>query len=321
MDFVALLQAAQNRDRVFNRRLTHEHRLEAPLQRRILFDVLAILIERGRPDDVELAPRQRRLEHVRGVHRPFGFARADERVQLVDEHDVLPFSSGQLLQYRLEPLLEFTAELGPGDQRADVERDQMLVLERVGDVAVDDALCQPFDDRGLTHARLADQDGIVLGAAGQHLHHAADLFVATDDRIELALARDFRQITGEALQRLILILRLLIRDAMRASYALERRQQILAADAGGREQLARRRVLLFGEGEQQMLGGDIRVAQRLGIFVRAIQHARQLPRQRRIRATRLLGEALNLALRLGLELRDIEAGFLEQRDDDALVLL
>ena len=87
---VLLLEAAQNRDRVLDRRLADVHRLEPALERRVLLDVLAILVERRRADDAQLAARQRRLQHVGGVHRALGRARADEGVQLVDEDDEPP---------------------------------------------------------------------------------------------------------------------------------------------------------------------------------------------------------------------------------------
>ena len=84
---VALLQAAQDRDGVFDRRLVDQHFLEAPLERGVLLDVLAVLVERGRADAVQLAARQRGLEHVARVHGAFGLAGADHGVQLVDEQD------------------------------------------------------------------------------------------------------------------------------------------------------------------------------------------------------------------------------------------
>src|SRR5258708_3822830 len=87
VDLVALLEAAQDRDRVLDRRLADEYRLEAALERRVLLDVLAVLVERGRADSAQLAPRERRLEHVRRVDRALGPARADEGVQLVAEED------------------------------------------------------------------------------------------------------------------------------------------------------------------------------------------------------------------------------------------
>ena len=76
--------------------------------------------------------------------------------------------------------------LAPGDQRAHVERQDALVLQPLGHLAVDDALREALDDRGLADAGLADQHRVVLGAPLQHLDGAADLIVAADDRIELA---------------------------------------------------------------------------------------------------------------------------------------
>src|SRR6267378_8195088 len=197
----------------------------------------------------------------------------------------------------------------------------MFVLERIGHVAVHDALRQSLDNRGLADAGLTDQDRVVLRAPRQHLHHAPYLLVAADDRIELAFARELREIAREALQCLILVFGLLIRDAMGAAHTFEGREQILATDAGRRQQLPRRRVLLLGERQQQVLRRDVRVAEYLGVFVSAVEHARELPRDRRIGAARLLGKALDLSLGLRLKLRDVEPGFLEERDNDAFVLL
>ena len=90
VDLVPLLQAAEDRDRVLDRRLADEDRLEPPLQRRVLLDVLAVLVERRGADAAQLAAGQGRLEQVGGVHRPLGLARADDQVQLVDEQDDPP---------------------------------------------------------------------------------------------------------------------------------------------------------------------------------------------------------------------------------------
>ena len=54
--------------------------------------------------------------------------------------------------------------------------------------AVDDAARQPFGDRGLADAGLADEQRIVLLPAAQHLDGAVDLGVAADQRIDLAVA-------------------------------------------------------------------------------------------------------------------------------------
>ena len=42
-------------------------------------------------------------------------------MQLVDEQDNLPLLFGQIVEHSLESLLELTAELGTGNQRAHVQ--------------------------------------------------------------------------------------------------------------------------------------------------------------------------------------------------------
>ena len=95
----------------------HEHLLEAALERGVLLDVLAVLVERGGADHAQLAAGEHRLEHVAGVHRALGRAGADDGVHLVDEGDDLALGVGDLLEHGLEPLLELAAVLGPGDHR------------------------------------------------------------------------------------------------------------------------------------------------------------------------------------------------------------
>ena len=87
MQLVLFLEAAQDRDRVLDRRLVDEHRLEATGQRRVLLDIFAVFVERGRADAMQLAAGQRRLQQVRRVHRAVGLAGADELMHLVDEED------------------------------------------------------------------------------------------------------------------------------------------------------------------------------------------------------------------------------------------
>ena len=114
-----------------------------------------------------------------------------------------PSAAVTSVEHRLQPLLELAAKFGAGDQRAHVERHQLLVLEALRHVAIDDAQRQALGDRGLADAGLADQHRIVLGAARQHLDGAADFLVAADHRIELAVARRLGQVAGIFLQRVI----------------------------------------------------------------------------------------------------------------------
>ena len=192
VDLEALLQAAQDGDRVLDgRRLDHD-RLEAALQGGVLLDVLAVLVEGGGADAVQLAARQHRLEQVAGVRRPLGLAGADDGVDLVDEEEDPPLALLDLVEHRLQALLELAAVLGAGEQRAHVEREDGAVLEPLGDVAAHDALRQPLDDGGLADAGLADQHRVVLGPAREDADDAADLVIAADDRVELAARGPWR---------------------------------------------------------------------------------------------------------------------------------
>ena len=68
-------------------------------------------------------------------------------------------------------------------------------MEALGDVAGDDPLRQALDDCRLADPRLADQDRVVLGPSAEDLDDAADLRIAADDRVHLALAGHLDEVT------------------------------------------------------------------------------------------------------------------------------
>ena len=94
---VAFLQAAQDRDRVFHGRLIHHHLLETTLQRRVLFDVLAVFVKGGGADATQFATGQHRLEQVAGIHGSTAGSCSHHGVDLVDEQHDLPFGCRHLL--------------------------------------------------------------------------------------------------------------------------------------------------------------------------------------------------------------------------------
>ena len=98
--FIALLKAAKNGDGILFRRLVDDHLLEAPLQRRILLDVLTVLVQRGRPYAVKLTAREGRFKHVACVHSTVGLARANQGVQLIYKEDDAPLFFRQFVEHR-----------------------------------------------------------------------------------------------------------------------------------------------------------------------------------------------------------------------------
>ena len=171
---VAVAQAAQDLDGLLDARLADHDRLEAALERGVLLDVLAVLVERGRADGLQLAAGERRLDDARGVDRALGGARANERVHLVDEQDDVA-ALADLLHDLLEAVLELAAVLAARDQRREVERVELLVLDGLGHLVGRDALRETLGDGGLADAGLADEHRVVLRAARQDLHDALDL--------------------------------------------------------------------------------------------------------------------------------------------------
>ena len=317
---VAFLESTQNGDRVLDARLIDVYRLEAPLERRILFDVLTVFVERSRTHHAQLSPREHRLEHVAGIHRAFSLAGSHQRVHLVDEDDEPALAAGDLLEHRLEPLLELTAELRAGDERAEVERHQGLVLERLGHVAVHHPLCEAFGNRRLADSGLADEDGVVLRAAGEHLNHAANLLIAPDHRIEFALACRLGEIPRELRQRLVLVFRRLVGDRVRSSHRLERVEQSFSRDAERLEERGALRAFRIGESQQDVLDGDVLIAERLRERLGAVEHLRQLATELR-RGIALLRIARELGVERRAQLRDGDAELLQDGNDDAILLV
>ena len=196
---VAVAQALQDVDRVGQARLGDLDRLEAALERGILLEVLAVLVERRRADRLQLAAGEERLEDRGRVDRTLGGARTHQGVDLVDEDDDVA-ARADLFGDLLQALLEVTAVARTGDERAEVERVDLLVLERLGHVVLDDRLRETLDDGGLADAGLADQDRVVLGAAREDLHDPLDLLLAPDHRVELVLARGLREVAAELVE-------------------------------------------------------------------------------------------------------------------------
>ena len=280
---VTLLQATQNRDRVLHARLAHEHLLETTLKRRVLLDVLAVLVQRGRADQAKLAARQHGLEHVAGIHRAFGRASADDRMNLVDERDDLAVGVLDFVEHALEALLELATILRAGNHRPQIEADELLVLQRGRHIAGHDTLGEALHDGGLADAGLADQHRVVLGAAAQDLDHTADLLITPDHRVELTLLGAGGQIGGVLLQRLVAALSVRAGDLGTAAHAgdgLAQRRGRHAVRLEDVRALVRRGC---GDADEQVLGGDVLVAHLPHLLLGLCQRRRQLAARLRLR--------------------------------------
>ena len=200
---VAVLQPAQNLDRVGDARLGHEDRLEAAGERRVLLDVAPVLLQRGGADDMHLAAGQGRLEHVARLQRPAlrppppaPTTVCSSSMKTISDSACARTSSMMPLQ----PLLEVTPVAGAGDDAVRSRATTRRPARFVGHVPVGEALGQALDDRGLAHPRVTDQHGVVLAPAGEHLDGLLDLLLAADDRVDPARPGQVGQVAAVLVQ-------------------------------------------------------------------------------------------------------------------------
>ncbi len=327
MRLVAVAQALEDLDRVRDVGRLHLDRGEATLEGGVLLDVLAVLVERGGTDGLQLAAGQHRLEDARGVDGALGGTRADEGVHLVDEQDDVA-AGADLLEHLLQALLEVAAVAAAGHERAEVERVELLVLEGLGHLALDDVLREALDDGGLADAGLADENGVVLGAARQHLHDALDLLLAPDDGVELALAGGRGEVAAELVEhergRRGALGRAAGRGRLLALVAAQQLDDLLAdpVEVGAEldEHLGGDALALADEAQEDVLGADVVVAELQRLAQGQLEHLLGARGERDVAAGRLLALADDLLdlLAHGLE-RDAQA--LEGLGGDALTLV
>ena len=281
--------------------------------------MLAVFLVGGRAHAADGARGQRRLEQVGRIHRAAGSgAGADHGVDLIDEQDGVRMRF-QFLQHLLQPLLEIAAVAGTRQQRAHVEREHGGRRQHFRHFAVDDAFGQPFGDRGLADPGFADEQRVVLLPAAQHLDRAVDLGIASDHRIDLAVARLLVEIDAIGLERLALLLGILVTLGLGFLVDAADRPRLRNpgplgdAVADVIDRVVTGHVLLlqeiggvalaFGENRNQHIGaGDFLAAGRLDVNDGALDHA--LEAGGRLGVVGAVGDQI---FELGLEIID-EAG-------------
>jgi hypothetical protein len=310
------LQALHDQHGVGDRGLRHVDLLETADQGAVLLEVVAVFLVGGRADAAQLARLQRGLEEVRRIHRAARRrAGADDGVDLVDEQHRVGLLL-ELGQDGLEPLLEVAAIARASQQRAHVERVDHRLLQDVRHIALDDLAGQPLGNGGLADARLTNIERIVLGAPAQHLDGALDLVLATNQRVDAAVAGFLVEVDAVRGQRLVALL-----DRRLASVFLLGSRDAACARAARHLGLAVADVVhgveprhalvfeerhgvavAFGEQRHEHVGaGHFLAAGRLHMDGRALDHALEACRGQRL-ARRLGDDALQAIIDESLEI-------------------
>ena len=199
--FVHPGEPAQDGHRFGHGGLVELYGLEASGQCRVLLEVLLVLGPGGGGDGAQLTPGQGRFEQVGCIGAARLATRTDEGVGFVDEQDDGHRGVADLVDDALQASLEFALHAGAGLQQAEVEGQQLDVLEGIRYFAVGDAAGQALDHGGLAHPGLAHHDRVVLPAPGEDVDHLADGGVPAQHRVQLSVPGLLGQVVGEALEQ------------------------------------------------------------------------------------------------------------------------
>ena len=244
------------------------------------------LFQGRRADALEFTAAEGRFDDVARIHRALGGAGTDDGVQLVDEKDH-GLGAADFVHHRLDALLELASIFGARNHQCQVQRDDALIAQNLRHVARGDFLREALDDGRLAHTSLTDEDGIVLRATAKDLDDTFDLAASPDDRVHVALARKFREVTPECTKRRCLSvllpaagLRCLLRRILlalgRGEVWIEFLQDFVPCAFDIHLEIlqyARSHALAFAEkAEQDVLGADVAVIQRLRLLAGERQH-------------------------------------------------
>ena len=116
----------------------------------------------------------------------------------------------ELLEHRLESLLEVAAVFGTRQQSTHVERKHGRLGQHFRHIALGDTPSEAFGNRGLAYPSFADEQRIVLAPAAQHLNDALDFGLATNQWVDAPFTGRGIEVGRELLERTLLSGRLIL---------------------------------------------------------------------------------------------------------------
>ena len=201
-------------------------------------------------------------------------------MQFVNEGDDLTIGVLDFLQHGLQAFFKLTAVLGTRHHGREVEGDHAAVAQRLGNVALHNALGETLHNRGLADARLANEHGVVLSATREHLNNAANFVIASNNRVQLAGPSDLGEVTSVLFEGLKGALGILSGNALTATNLTQSSEQLFAI--GAHE---------LREGDHDVINREEIITEITAKSIRGFHGAASLGRQSRLRSTRGSGLA------------------------------
>ena len=260
--------------------------LEATLKSGILFNIFAILIERGRAHTLQFTSTKRGLDNVGSIHRAFSGTGSDNRMQLVDKQNHV-LTAPDFVHDSFDALFKLPTVFRPRHHERQVESDHFFIAQNFGHIARSNLLRQTFDNGCLAHARFTKQHRIILSAAAQHLDDAFDLSSSANHRVQLTFFSQLCQITSESTQRgslhflfastrLSFIAAAFVLAFRPAEIRVQLAENLVACTFDidvERLQHAGSHAFTFAQqAQQEMLGAHVGMIEHLGFFTRQGEH-------------------------------------------------
>src|SRR5262249_28340621 len=123
------------------------------------------------------------LEDISSINSAFRGTSTNQSMHLVDKDDTVAAVTN-FLNDLLQTLFKLTTVLRASHQRANIEGQQALASQRLGNFPSHKALSQPINDSGFSDARLTNKSGIVFRATREDLNDTLNLLMTTNNGIK-----------------------------------------------------------------------------------------------------------------------------------------
>ena len=115
-------------------------------------------------------------------------------MQFINKQNDLAVTVLHFFQNGFQTLFKFSSVFCSCNQSSHIQCKNRLIFQSLRNISADDPLCQPFYGCRFTDTRLSDQDRIVLCLTRQDPDHISNLFVTSNDRIQLLISCPLHQI-------------------------------------------------------------------------------------------------------------------------------
>ena len=238
-------------------------------------------------------------------------------MQFIDKENDFSFALLYFGKNGFQPLFEFAAVFRARNERAQIERKELSVLQRLRNVPFHDTDCQPFCDSRFTYAGFTDKHGVVFCLSRKNTDHVSDLGIPSDDGIEFMLARPLHQIDAVFVEHVIGVLGIIVGNAHVAAHFGKPFQKSVLLYTVFMKQIAHRRRRIVEHSEENMFHGNIFILHVCRRVFCGGQRLIELLRSIHLRAARFR-QFIHRAQSVGVQRGNVYLHFFQQLTDKAV---